>query len=111
MRVYFKRSQKTKPGKVIHLSEHPLEPSRILIGFDSGLIVLWNLKIRRAESHYYGISETMSSISWFYDGKQFMSAHNNGSLIVWSSKQGETKPLNILHPHSNNKLFVRFIET
>lgn len=41
----------------------------------------------------------MSSISWFYDGKQFMSSHNNGSLIVWGTK-GDTKPVNILHPHS-----------
>jgi syntaxin-binding protein 5 len=93
-------SQKTKPGRVVHLSDHPLDPSKVLIGFDSGLIVLWNLKIKRAEFHYYGTSEAMSSIGWFYDAKQFMSAHNNGSLIVWSTK-GETKPTNILHPHMN----------
>ncbi len=42
----------------------------------------------------------MSSVSWFYDGKQFMSSHNNGSLIVWNCKT-DTKPVNILHPHSN----------
>jgi syntaxin-binding protein 5 len=93
-------SQKTKPGKVVHLSDHPLEPTKILIGFDSGLCVLWNLKIKRPEFHYYGTSEVMSSCGWFYDGKQFMSAHNNGSLIVWSTK-GDTKPVNILHPHMN----------
>ena len=40
----------------------------------------------------------MSSISWFYDGKQFMSSHNNGSLICWNSKSD--KPIEILHPHS-----------
>lgn len=47
----------------------------------------------------------MSSISWFYEGKQFVSSHNNGSLIVWGCK-GDTKPLNILHPHSNNFTFM-----
>lgn len=41
----------------------------------------------------------MSSISWLNDGKQFMSSHNNGSLIVWGAK-GDTKPISIIHPHS-----------
>jgi syntaxin-binding protein 5 len=101
-------SQKTKPGRVVHLSDHPLDPSKVLIGFDSGLIVLWNLKIKRAEYHYYGTSEAMSSIGWFYDGKQFISAHNNGSLIMWSTK-GDTKATNILHPHmSETDLVPRY---
>lgn len=41
----------------------------------------------------------MSSVNWFYDGKQFLSSHNNGSLIIWNSKN-ESKPVNILYPHS-----------
>ena len=51
------RSQKTKPGKVIHLSDHPLDSSKLLIGFDSGLIVLWNVKSKRAELRFYGTAE------------------------------------------------------
>lgn len=101
-------SQKTKPGKVIHLSDHPQDSSKLLIGFDSGLIVLWNVKIKRGELRFYGTSETMSSISWFFDGKQFMSAHNNGSLIVWNCKP-DTKPVTILHPHmSENDLIPQY---
>ena len=53
----FFRRQKNAPGRVVHLSDHPLEPSKILIGFDSGLIVLWNLKIKRPECHFYGTTE------------------------------------------------------
>ena len=41
----------------------------------------------------------MSSISWFHDSKQFMSSHNNGSLIIWNCKN-DAKPANILIPHS-----------
>jgi syntaxin-binding protein 5 len=52
-------SQKTKPGKVVHLSEQPLDSSKILIGFDSGLIVLWNLKLKRSEFRFYGTSEVI----------------------------------------------------
>ncbi len=51
------RSQKTKPGKVVHLSDHPSDSSKILIGFDSGLIVLWNLKQKRGELRFYGTAE------------------------------------------------------
>ncbi len=101
-------SQKTKPGKVIHLSDHPLDTGKLLIGFDSGLIVLWNIKNRKSEYRFYGTSETMSSISWFYDGKQFMSSHNNGSLIVWNCRQ-DTKPVSILHPHmGDNDLIPQY---
>lgn len=46
----------------------------------------------------------MSSISWFNDGKQFMSGHNNGSIIVWNAK-GDTKPVSIIHPHSKQYVF------
>ena len=50
-------SQKTKPGKVIHLSDQPMDSSKILIGFDSGLIVLWNLKTKRPDFRFYGTDE------------------------------------------------------
>ena len=93
-------SQKTKPGKVVHLSDHPMDNSKILIGFDSGLIVLWNLKLKKGELRFYGTAETMSSICWFYDAKQFMSSHNNGSLIIWNCK-GDTKPASVIIPHMN----------
>lgn len=54
------RTQKTKPGKIVHLSDHPHDSSKILIGYDSGLIVLWNLKLKKTEAHYYGTAEVLS---------------------------------------------------
>lgn len=105
----------------MHLSDCPSDSSKILIGFDSGLIVLWNLKTKKAEYRFYGTTEvfflnlrkaffrfkalliffnkTMSSISWSFDSKQFMSSHNNGSLVIWNCKS-DTKPANVLIPHS-----------
>ncbi|RNA10956.1 syntaxin-binding 5 isoform X2, partial [Brachionus plicatilis] len=93
-------TQKTKPGRVVHISEYPLDTSKLLIGFETGLIVLWNLKQKKGDMRFYGTAESLSSISWFYDGKQFISSHNNGSLIIWNSKN-DNKPVNILHPHMN----------
>ena len=100
-------AQKSKPGKVVHLSDHPLDAAKLLIGFESGLVVLWNVRARRGEMRFYGTAETMSAVSWFGDGKQFMSSHNNGSLVVWSCKPN-SKPVTILHPHSELALLVFF---
>lgn len=88
---------------MVHLSDNPLDSSKILIGFDSGLIVLWNIKLKRADLRFNGTAETMSSISWLYDGKQFISSHNNGSLIIWNCKSDAKAA--VLHPHS--KLLIK----
>jgi hypothetical protein len=53
----FNRTQKNKPGKIVHLSDCPSDSSKILIGYDSGLIVLWNLKSKKAEYRFYGTTE------------------------------------------------------
>lgn len=42
---------------MVHLSDCPLDSSKILIGFESGLIVLWNIKIKRAELRFNGTAE------------------------------------------------------
>lgn len=34
------------------LQEHPRDPNQILIGYNRGLIVLWDLQARRVLSHY-----------------------------------------------------------
>lgn len=86
---------------MVHLSDCPTDSSKVLIGYESGLICLWNIKIKRAEIRFNGTAEAMSSISWNYDGKQFISSHNNGSLIIWNCKS-DAKAANILHPHSIN---------
>jgi hypothetical protein len=48
------RCQKTHPGKVAHLSDHPADCSKLLIGFETGLIVLWNIKSKKAEARFVG---------------------------------------------------------
>ena len=45
-------AQKTHPGSVVHLSDCPVDPNKLLIGFDSGLVVFWDLRNRSADSRF-----------------------------------------------------------
>ncbi|XP_043275946.1 syntaxin-binding protein 5 isoform X7 [Venturia canescens] len=90
-------SRKTHPGAVIHLSDNPLDLSKILIGYESGQVVLWDLKLKCAEWRCQ-TDEPLRSISWHHEGKQFMCSHTDGSLSTWVLRT--VKPLNVNHPHA-----------
>lgn len=45
-------SQKNHPGSVVHLSDCPVDPNKLLIGFESGLVVFWDLRNRSADSRF-----------------------------------------------------------
>lgn len=90
-------SRKTHPGAIIHISECPQDSNKILIGFESGCIVLWDLKSKNADGRYYH-TENLLWLSWHYEGKQFVAAHGDGSLVTWQTRSN-TRPAQILHPH------------
>ncbi|KAK0159671.1 hypothetical protein PV327_010764 [Microctonus hyperodae] len=90
-------SRKTHPGAVIHLSDNPLDLSKILIGYESGQIALWDLKTKCAEWRCQ-TDEPLRSISWHHEGKQFMCSHTDGSLSTWILRQA--KPMIVTHPHA-----------
>ncbi|XP_076666459.1 syntaxin-binding protein tomosyn isoform X9 [Andrena cerasifolii] len=90
-------SRKTHPGAVVHLSDNPLDLSKMLIGYESGQIVLWDLKTRNAD--YRCQSDVpLKSISWHHEGKQFMCSHTDGSLSTWTVRQ--VKSTNVTYPHA-----------
>ncbi|XP_015117938.1 syntaxin-binding protein 5 isoform X2 [Diachasma alloeum] len=90
-------SRKTHPGAVIHLSDNPLDLSKMLIGYETGQIVLWDLKTKNAEWRCQ-TDEPLRSISWHHEGKQFMCSHTDGSLSTWLLRQ--FKATNVTHPHA-----------
>ena len=63
---FIKRAQKTKPGKVVHLSDCPTDSSKILLGYESGLICLWNIKLKRADLRFNGTAEVNLPLKFFY---------------------------------------------
>ncbi|XP_068228736.1 syntaxin-binding protein 5 isoform X3 [Palaemon carinicauda] len=92
-------SRKTHPGSVVHLSDCPVDPSKLLIGYDSGALVVWDLKTKAADIRYQ-CAEPLKSISWHHEGKQFMCSHSDGSLTTWGIKQTTPKPVSAIFPHA-----------
>ncbi|XP_076242618.1 syntaxin-binding protein tomosyn isoform X8 [Calliopsis andreniformis] len=90
-------SRKTHPGAVVHLSDNPLDLSKMLIGYESGQIVFWDLKTKNADYRCQS-DVSLRSISWHHEGKQFMCSHTDGSLSTWTVRQ--LKPMNVTHPHA-----------
>ncbi|XP_071645376.1 syntaxin-binding protein 5 isoform X4 [Temnothorax longispinosus] len=89
-------SRKTHPGAVVHLSDNPLDLSKMLIGFSTGQIVLWDLKTKTVE-YRCQTDDLLTSISWHHEGKQFMCSHSDGSLTTWTLRQ--LKP-SVTFPHA-----------
>lgn len=95
-------SQKTHPGPVRHLSECPGDEGKLLIAFEKGVVVLWDLKAKVADSRYCS-NLGLLNVSWHYEGKSFVVAHTDGSLAIWNIKKGHTPkdpPATAWTPHS-----------
>ncbi|XP_041115368.1 syntaxin-binding protein 5-like isoform X12 [Polyodon spathula] len=92
---------KTHPGPVVHLSDSPRDEGKMLIGFESGTVVLWDLRTKKPDFRFY-YDEAIHSISWHHEGKQFMCSHSDGSLTMWNLKN-TAKPFQITFPHAKSQ--------
>ncbi|XP_034430959.1 syntaxin-binding protein 5-like isoform X7 [Hippoglossus hippoglossus] len=88
---------KTHPGPVVHLSDSPKDEGKLLIGFESGTVVQWDLRCKKADFRIY-YDEAIHSVSWHHEGKQFMCSHSDGSLTMWNLRN-TTKPFQVTYPH------------
>ncbi|KAK9881942.1 hypothetical protein WA026_018137 [Henosepilachna vigintioctopunctata] len=75
-------TRKSHPGSIVHLSDNPLDSSKLLIGFETGQVVLWDLPNKVAEMRW--LTYELRSISWHHEGKQFMCSHTDGTLTTWN---------------------------
>ncbi|XP_059842341.1 syntaxin-binding protein 5a isoform X2 [Hypanus sabinus] len=91
-------SSKTHPGLIVHISDNPMDEGKLLIGFESGTLVLWDLKSKKGE-YRYSYDEAIHSVAWHHEGKQFVCSHSDGSLTVWNVKS-PIKPAQIITPHA-----------
>ncbi|XP_065316008.1 syntaxin-binding protein 5-like isoform X2 [Gordionus sp. m RMFG-2023] len=92
---------KNHPGAVIHVSDNPVDPNKLLIGFETGSIVMWDLKNKCVDCRFTH-NVPLKSVSWNYEGKAFMSSHIDGSLVTWFLKIPGNKPASIVFPHARN---------
>ncbi|XP_060784648.1 syntaxin-binding protein 5-like isoform X2 [Neoarius graeffei] len=94
-------STKTHPGPVVHLSDSPKDEGKLLIGFESGTIVMWDLRSKRADFRIY-YDEAIHSVSWHHEGRQFMCSHSDGSLTMWNLRN-TAKPFQVTFPHGKSQ--------
>ncbi|XP_062864157.1 syntaxin-binding protein 5 isoform X1 [Trichomycterus rosablanca] len=90
-------SSKTHPGPVVHISDNPMDEGKLLIGFECGIVVLWDLKSKKAD-YRYNYDEASHSVAWHHEGKQFVCSHSDGTLTTWNIRS-PAKPVQIITPH------------
>ncbi|XP_063718023.1 syntaxin-binding protein 5-like isoform X2 [Symsagittifera roscoffensis] len=88
----------THPGPVIEMNECPDDENKLLIGYESGLATLWDLKAKEADQRFF-CESNLKSCSWHPDGKSFTCALQDGSLATWNIKNS-SKPSQIFAPHA-----------
>lgn len=67
---------KLNPGAVESILEQPDHPNNILIGYNRGLMVLWN-RVENVASKTFISSQQLECLCW-KDEHLFISAHNDG---------------------------------
>ncbi|KAF4084175.1 hypothetical protein AMELA_G00125570 [Ameiurus melas] len=90
-------SSKTHPGPVVHISDNPMDEGKLLIGFECGIVVLWDLKSKKADFRY-SYDEAIHSVAWHHEGKLFVCSHSDGTLTTWNIRS-PAKPAQIITPH------------
>ncbi|CAK1595865.1 unnamed protein product [Parnassius mnemosyne] len=73
---------KVNPGAVEAICEHPKVPTRLLIGYNRGLVILWD-RVAASPTHTFASNQQLESLCWNDDGEHFTSSHNDGSYVTW----------------------------
>ncbi|XP_053567770.1 syntaxin-binding protein 5 isoform X2 [Bombina bombina] len=90
-------SSKSHPGPVVHISDNPMDEGKLLIGYESGIVVLWDLKSKKAD-YRYTHDEAIHSVAWHHEGKQFICSHSDGTLTIWNVRS-PAKAIQTIVPH------------
>jgi len=93
-------SCRSRPGKICQIEENPTDSNKLLIGFESGYLVSWNISEKIAETRYRCHAE-LTCIFWHHEGKQFMTGHRDGQIAIWNVRS--TEPTAKFNPHQDEK--------
>lgn len=73
---------------------------QLLIAFESGLVVVWDLRAKAAEWRGClgtgGPQDGVRAAAWQHDGK-LMTAHVDGALATWTARA--PRPTSLSYPH------------
>ncbi|CAI4230060.1 unnamed protein product [Auanema sp. JU1783] len=84
------------PGPVRQIAACPTDPSKILIAFERGIVIQWNLATKEVDR--FPLDPPIKSVSWHYDGKQVMTGNVDGSVSVFNTKK-TSEPAHKSFPH------------
>ncbi|XP_032178523.1 lethal(2) giant larvae protein homolog 1 isoform X3 [Mustela erminea] len=76
-------------GPVESLQGHLRDPTKILIGYSRGLLVIWNQAAQCADRVFLG-NQQLESLCWERSGSTLVSSHSDGSYAVWSADAGDS---------------------
>ncbi|XP_065908017.1 uncharacterized protein [Dysidea avara] len=93
--------RRNRPGAVVDMLEHPLDQGKVLLGYTSGLMALWNLATKQVERRY-SHTELLTSLCWMSSGKEFAASFYGGAIGVWSVKSNKG-PEKMTLPHDTSK--------
>jgi len=93
----------------VYLISVMISTLQLLIGFESGQLVIWDLKLKVAEIRFQA-PEPLRSVSWHSDGKQFMCSHSDGSLTTFNVRV-PSKPVGLTLPHCEFNLMIKLCKT
>lgn len=79
---------KQRPGPVTIISPHPVDASKLLLGFESGLLILWDY-MEKAPVVRYDTQRTGEILcsAWAPNGLTFVTGHGDGMLRTWKEKE------------------------
>jgi hypothetical protein len=82
----------------------------LLIIFERGQIVLWNITTKEAEKFTAATElSPVTAVSWNSDGRQFMCGHQNGNKYSMIKTNTLTNFQNIYHPYDALPVYTQFL--
>ena len=76
--------------KVTVLAVNPTDEVYLLVGFESGLLVQWNLKSRSVQRQYSPVIPGLTAGAWHADGQKFAAGYADGSVHVWKRNNAKS---------------------
>ncbi|KAM8798550.1 lethal(2) giant larvae protein homolog 1 [Eudromia elegans] len=70
-------------GPIESVQEHPREPSKLLVGYSRGLVLIWDQSTRSVDHLFLG-NQQLESLAWEHSGKTIVSSHSDGGYMVWA---------------------------
>ncbi|CAO2643423.1 Lethal(2) giant larvae protein homolog 1 [Lemmus lemmus] len=71
-------------GPVESLQGHLQDPTKILIGYSRGLLVIWSQATHCVDHVFLG-NQQLESLCWGRGGSTVISSHSDGSYAIWST--------------------------